>query len=240
MDEQERFCRAEMLLGSAAMARLRAAHVAVFGLGGVGSYTAEALARGGVGELTLVDADVVSRSNINRQLLALESTIGQQKAEVMARRAADINPAIRVHPHVATYSAQTREALFAPYDYVVDAIDLVSCKLDLIVTALVRGIPIVSALGTGNKLDASRFTLCDLAQTHDCPFARVMRRELRARGIVHHRVLYSPEPPRRPLELEAPPPGRRSVPGSVSWVPAVAGLLLAGEVLQAIAGSAAD
>ena len=230
---QERFLRQEMLLGSDAMDRLSRAHVTVFGIGGVGSYAAEALTRAGVGHLTFVDSDVVSQSNCNRQLIALSSTIGQPKAQVMAARARDINPACQVTAIQALYNAETREDFFArPCDLIVDCIDMVSAKLDLIQTALSRDIPIISALGTGNKLDPTRFQITDISKTTDCPLARVIRRELRARGIKHHTVLYSPEPARTPLELEPPPPGRRSVPGSVSWVPSVAGLLLAGWAVE--------
>ena len=233
----ERFLRTEMLLGRAAMERLAAAHVAVFGLGGVGSWCAEALARSGVGALTLVDHDEVGLTNLNRQAEALESTLGQPKAAAMAERIGGINPACRTTVLAEKYEAAAREKFFSvPYDYIVDCIDLVSCKLDLIETALTRGVPIVSALGTGNKLDPAQFRISDLSQTQGCPLARVVRRELRARGILHHRVLWSPEPPREPLPAEAPPPGRRAVPGSVAWVPPVAGLMLAGDVALSLAG----
>ncbi len=228
--------REEMLLGREAMERLQKAHVAVFGIGGVGSFAAEALVRGGVGRLTFVDNDVVGETNRNRQLIALSSTMGRPKAEVMAERARDIAPGVQVRALCALYSADTREAFFGErYDYIVDAIDLVSAKLDLIETALSRGVPIISALGTGNKLDPTRFEITDLAKTKNCPLARVMRRELRARGIEHTRVLYSPEEPLKPAPSETPPPGRRSVPGSVSWVPSAAGLMLAGAVIRALA-----
>ena len=180
----EQTLRSEMLLGSDALARLRRSRVAVLGLGGVGSWCAEALARAGVGALTLVDEDTVSESNINRQCCALHSTIGLPKAEVMAARVRDINPGIAVDARAERYEAATRERFFdTEYDYIADCIDLVSCKVDLICTAHARCIPIVSALGTGNKADASRFELCDISQTSGCPFARVMRRELR--GKVH-------------------------------------------------------
>lgn len=232
----ERTIRARMLLGGGAMDRLRNAHVAVFGLGGVGSWCAEALARSGVGELTLIDQDTASRSNINRQLCALETTIGLPKAEVMAARARDINPDITVHTIVGCYSGAERERFFADYDYVVDAIDLVSCKVDLIMTCRERGIPIVSALGTGNKRDASLLEITDISKTYGCALARVVRKELRARGVEHHTVVFSPEEPMRPEQLEAPPPGRRSVPGSLVWVPASAGLLLCQHVVAQLTG----
>ena len=228
----ERFLRNEMILGRSALDRLAGSHVCVVGLGGVGGYAAEILARSGVGELTLVDQDVYGESNINRQLGALTSTLGQYKAEVLARRALDINPDCRVHPVVGTYRAEDRERFFGPYDYMVDAIDLVSCKVDLIVTALERGIPIVSALGTGNKLDPALLQVTDLSRTYGCPLARVMRRELGRRGIKHLKVVFSPEEPASVSQPETPPPGRRSVPASVPWVPAAAGLLLGSAVVM--------
>ena len=229
----ERFLRTEMMLGSDAMARLQHCHVAVFGLGGVGSYAVDALARSGVGELTLIDQDTVSVSNCNRQLLALQSTVGMPKAEAAAARCRDINPDIVVHPVCATYDAAHRDDFFTShYDYIVDAIDLVSCKLDLIEQAQQRGIPILSALGTGNKLDASLLQITDISKTSGCPLARVMRKELRARGIQHLKVVFSPEEAAETNQLETPPPGRRSVPASVAWVPSCAGLMMGGAVVQ--------
>lgn len=227
----ERFLRGRMLLGDAAMEKLKGSHVAVFGVGGVGSWCAEALCRSGVGELTLIDRDEVSQSNRNRQLCALGSTVGLPKVEVMAERLRDINPDCRVHPILGHYEAAERERFLADYDYVVDAIDLVSCKLDLILSCRERGIPIVSALGTGNKKDASLLRLDDIAKTYGCALARVVRKELRARGVEHHPVVFSPEEPMQPQQLEEPSPGRRSVPGSLVWVPATAGLLLCQKVV---------
>ena len=222
-----------MLLGADAMARLRRCHVIVFGLGGVGSYAAECLARSGVGELTLVDQDTISVTNINRQLYALRSTVGQPKAEVAARRCADIDPELRVHPICATYDAAHRDRFFSThYDYIVDAIDLVSCKLDLIEQARLRRTPILTALGTGNKLDPTLLQVTDISKTSGCPLARVMRRELRARDIRRLKVVYSPEEPAETQQLETPPPGRRSVPASVAWVPATAGLLMGSVVVR--------
>ncbi len=231
-----RFLRNRMLLGSAAVERLAASHVCVVGLGGVGSCAAEALARAGVGELTLIDHDTYSESNINRQLGALQSTLGQSKAEALAGRMLDINPDCRVHPIVGRYGPDNREQFFSDYDCIVDAIDLVSCKVDLICQALERGIPILSALGTGNKLDPSLLEVTDLSKTHGCPLARVMRRELGRRGVKHLQVVYSPEEPVWCEQLEEPPPGRRSVPGSVPWVPPVAGLMLGGAAVKILAG----
>lgn len=221
-----------MLLGAEAMEKLKKSRVAVFGLGGVGSWCAEALARSGVGSITLIDCDTVSRSNINRQLCASESTLGKAKTEVMKTRLYDINPDINAVALCGRYDAAHREDFLADYDFIVDCIDLVSCKVDLIRTAHERGIPIVSALGTGNKCDAERLTLCDIKKTSGCPLARVVRKELRAIGIEHHDVVFSPEEAMQAAQTEAPPPGRRSVPGSLIWVPATAGMLLCQHVVM--------
>lgn len=229
----ERFIRNIMYFGGEAAERLAHCHVAVVGIGGVGSFAAEALARSGVGELTLLDHDVVGLSNTNRQLCALNSTIGLPKAEVMASRALDINPDITVHALCEYYSAETRGLLFSDgFDYIIDAIDLVACKLDLIENAMQRGIPIISALGTGNKSDASLFRVTDISKTENCPFARVIRKELRNRGILRHKVVFSPEKAKKPLSLAELPPGRRSVPSSLPWVPPAVGLMLAGAVVM--------
>lgn len=228
----EAFLRTRMILGDKAVASLADAHVIVFGLGGVGSYAAEILARAGIGELTLVDQDTISVSNINRQLYALHSTVGQPKAQVAAARCLDINPQLIVHPICGTYDAAHREEFFtAHYDYIVDAIDLVSCKLDLIEQAQQRQIPIISALGTGNKLEPQLLQITDISKTSGCPLARVMRKELRTRGIHHLKVVFSPEEAHETQQLETPPPGRRSVPASVPWVPSVAGILMARAVI---------
>lgn len=235
---EEAFLRTEMLLGAEAMAKLSRSHVAVLGLGGVGSWCAEALARSGVGSLTLVDCDTVGVSNLNRQLEATTATIGLSKCQAMAERILQVAPNCQVFPLFYRYTPDTREEFFqSRYDYIVDAIDLVSCKLDLIETALRREIPIVSALGTGNKLDPTQFQITDITKTKGCPLARVVRKELRARGILHHRVLWSEEEPLTPQDREAPPPGRRSVPGSVAWVPSCAGLMLAGDVILTLTQS---
>ncbi len=227
------FSRTESMLGHEAMEKLRRSHVAVFGLGGVGSWAVEALCRAGLGTLTLIDSDTISETNLNRQLYALRSTVRLPKAEVAAARCRDINEDVIVHPIVGTYDAQHREDFFtANYDYIVDCIDLVSCKLDLIEQAKLRGIPILTALGTGNKRDASKFTVTDISKTYGCPLARVMRKELRQRDIHHLKVVFSPEEPTETVQTEVPPPGRRSVPGSVSWVPAAAGLLMAQTVVE--------
>lgn len=231
------FLRNEMLWGGDGQAALGRSHVILFGLGGVGSYTAECLARSGVGELTIVDNDVVSVTNRNRQLEALSSTVGQNKTDAMAARLLDINPELRLHPICGTYDAAHRDRFFPEgcrYDYIVDAIDLVSCKLDLAETALRLRIPLIMALGTGNKLDPTQLRITDISQTYGCPLARVMRKELRARNIHHLPVVFSPEEPAPTFQLEAPPPGRRSVPASNPWVPATAGLLLGSAVVRDI------
>ncbi len=231
--EKDIFLRNTMLWGEEATRGLSSRHVAVFGLGGVGAAVAEALARAGVGTLTLVDFDSVGVSNINRQLGALHSTLGQPKAEVMGARVRDINPDIVSDVRVMRYDAETRDELLGDgCDYILDAIDIVTSKLDLIVTALTRGIPILSALGTGNKTDPFSLTITDISDTSVCPLARVMRRELRARGVRHHEVLWSREAPVTPLSLEAPPPGRRSLPSSVPWLPVCAGMMMAGHAVM--------
>jgi len=231
----ERFLRNEMLWGKESQQCLAHSHVILFGLGGVGSYTAECLARSGIGELTLVDSDTVSISNINRQLEALTSTVGLPKAEAVATRIRDINPDVILHPMHAIYDAAHRDLFFPDgchYDYIVDAIDLVSCKLDLAETARRLDIPLIMALGTGNKLDPCQLQITDIAKTYGCPLARVMRKELRSRNIYHQKVVFSPEEPADSAQLETPPPGRRSVPASNPWVPATAGLLLGSAVVQ--------
>ena len=232
MDEQ--FARTEMLLGTAAIETLTHAHVAVVGLGGVGSWCAEALCRTGVGELTLLDQDAVSVTNLNRQTQALRSTLGTGKAYALAHRLADINPNCLLHPVMGRYEAETRASFFSGhYDYIADAIDLVSCKLDLIETAISQNVPVLSALGTGNKLDPTRLQVTDISRTAGCPLARVIRKELRKRGIEHHKVVFSPEPTHRSAPgSEPPPPGRRSIPASVVWVPATAGLLMAATIVD--------
>ena len=224
-----------MIWGPDAQQRLAKAHVILFGLGGVGSYAAECLARAGIGMLTLVDSDVISLTNLNRQLAALHSTINRPKAEVVAQRLKDINPNLCLTPMHATYDAAHREIFFPDgchYDYIVDAIDLVSCKLDLVETARRLQIPLIMALGTGNKLDMTQLQVTDISKTYGCPLARVMRKELKQRGILHQKVVFSPEEPVESTQPETPPPGRRSVPASTPWVPAAAGLLLGSAVVR--------
>ena len=237
----DRFLRAEAVLGAQAMQRLRGSHVAVLGLGGVGSWCAEALARSGVGALTVMDEDIVSETNINRQCLALDSTLGRPKAEVMAERIRDISPDCTVNAVVGRYDAARRDVFFSErYDYIADAIDLVACKLDLICSAIERGIPIISALGTGNKCDAALLRVCDISKTEGDGLARVVRKELRARGVRHHTVVFSPETAAPAAQLESPPPGRRSVPGSLVWVPASAGLLMCQHIVTALTRTEAE
>lgn len=233
----EQFLREAMFYGSDALEKLQNTHVMVLGIGGVGSYCAEALGRAGVGKITLVDNDTVGLTNLNRQLCALHSTLGQYKSDVMAARLRDINPTAEILSIPRLYNDEVKEDFFSRNpDYIVDAIDLVSCKLSLIQTAKERNIPIISAMGTGNKQDPTRFRICDISETSGCPLARVMRKELRNRGILHHTVLFSEESAITPLPLEAPPPGRRSIPASLSWVPSCAGLMMAGYVIRDIIG----
>ena len=235
----EEFSRTQMLLGPEALQRLRGARVAVFGLGGVGGYAVEALARGGIGALDLVDNDTVGESNLNRQLFALRSTLGLPKTEAARRRVLDINPGITVKTWELFYSADTADAFdLGVYDYIVDAIDTVSAKLLLIERAVRAQTPVISSMGTGNKLDPSLFRVEDLAKTSMDPLARVMRRELGKRGIKHVKVVWSPEEALTPQggREEAERIGKRQIPGSVSFVPGAAGLILAGEVIRHIAG----
>ena len=231
----EQFIRTRMLLGDEAVEKLRKARVAVFGIGGVGGYTVEALARSGVGQLDLIDHDTVSVSNINRQILATHSTVGMLKVEAARQRILDINPDCTVRTWPMFYLPETAgEFDFTAYDYIVDAIDTVTGKLQLAQRAFEVGTPIISCMGTGNKLDASKFQITDIHKTSVCPLARVMRKECKARGIRKLKVLFSTENPipsvtdSTDAEL---PQGRRSLPGSVAWVPAVAGLMIAGEVV---------
>lgn len=226
-----RTCRTEMLLGEQALTKLTNAHVAVFGLGGVGSYCAEALARAGVGALTIVDDDVIADSNINRQLYALTSTVGKYKTDVAAERIADINPTCVVTKKRIRYNeTTTNEFGFAKFDYVVDAIDTVASKLLLAELCAKLGVPLVSCMGTGNKLDPTAFRVADVFQTKVCPLAKVMRRELKRRGVNALKVVYSEEEPLTPSQLETT--SKRQTPGSVSFVPPVAGMILASVVVK--------
>ena len=231
----EPFSRTQLLLGSDAMDKLKNARVAVFGLGGVGGFVVEALARSGVGALDLIDHDTVSVTNINRQIFALHSTVGMPKAEAAKQRVLDINPALKVTVHSCFYGPDTAASFdFAQYDYIVDAIDTVTAKLALITNAKAAGTPILCCLGTGNKLDATKFQITDISKTSVCPLARVMRKECAKRGLKGVKVLFSTEDPIASSEnaTEELPEGRRSLPGSVAFVPSVAGLLIAGEVIR--------
>ena len=232
----EAFSRTELLLGKQAMEKLKNATVAVFGLGGVGGYTLEALARSGVGNLVLVDHDTISLTNINRQLLATRSTVGMDKVEAARQRVLDIDPSIRVTVRKEFYGPDTAATFdFSQYDYVVDAIDTVTGKLALVQAAQAAGTPIICCLGTGNKLDPSKFQITDISKTSVCPLARIMRKECAKRGIRHLKVLFSTEDPiaTDPASItEELPQGRRALPGSVAFVPSVAGLMIAGEVMK--------
>lgn len=218
------FSRTRQLIGDEAIEKLNKAHVAVFGVGGVGGYVVEALVRSGVGALDLIDNDVVSESNINRQIIALHSTIGQYKTKVAQARAKDINPDVKICTHEKFFLPETADEFdFSRYDYVVDAIDTVSGKLALIEQAKAYNVPIISAMGAGNKLDNTAFEVADISKTSVCPLARVMRRELKKRGIEHVKVVYSKEEPK---------PNSGDAPASIAFVPSVAGLILAGEVIK--------
>ena len=235
---KEQFLRTAMLLGEDAVDRLQKARVAVFGIGGVGGYTVEALARAGVGQLDLIDNDEISRSNINRQLLAVHSTVGIPKVEAARARILDINPDCIVRTHQVFYTPETAGQFdFRDYDYIVDAIDTVTGKLALVERAKEAGTPVICCMGTGNKLDASAFQVEDISKTSMCPLARIMRKELGKRGIKHLKVVYSREEALSPTgwEEEAALLGKRQIPGSVSFVPGAAGLILAGEVIKDIA-----
>ncbi len=236
---KEELLRTAMLLGEDAVEKLQKARVAVFGIGGVGGYTLEALARAGVGALDLIDSDTVSRSNINRQILATQSTVGLPKVEAGKRRVLDINPDCVVRTWEVFYTPETADRFdFTRYDYIVDAIDTVTGKLQLVQAAREAGTPIICCMGTGNKLDASAFQVEDISKTTMCPLARIMRKELGKRGIKHLKVVYSKEEALSPTgwEEEAKLLGKRQIPGSVSFVPGAAGLILAGEVIRDLAG----
>jgi len=231
----EQFSRTQILLGEEAMEKLYKARVAVFGIGGVGGYTVEALARCGVGALDLIDSDTVSVSNINRQILATHSTVGRLKVDVAKDRVLDINPGCNVRTFPIFYLPDTASQFdFAQYDYIVDCIDTVTGKLQLVERAVEAGTPIICSMGTGNKLDASAFQAADISKTSMCPLARIMRKELKKRGINHLKVVYSQEEALAPAvdEEELKRTGKRQIPGSVSFVPGTAGLILAGEVIK--------
>ena len=228
------FEREAWLVGEAALEKLRNSRVALFGVGGVGSYAAEALARGGVGSIELVDNDTVSITNINRQLCALHSTVGRPKVSVVAERLRDINPRIHVTERAELFLPETAESFdFTKYDYVIDAIDTVSGKIAIIERCAAAGVPVISCMGTGNKLDPTAFKVADIAKTSVCPLARVMRRELKKRGISHVKVVYSEEIARRSAGTDE---NGRALPASISFVPSVAGLIAASEAIKTIIG----
>lgn len=242
------FSRTELLLGKEGMERLKNARVAVFGVGGVGGYVCEALVRSGVGAFDLIDDDKVCLTNINRQIIATRSTVGKYKVDVMKERMLDINPDVKVQTYKCFFLPENADDFpFAEYDYVVDAVDTVTAKIELVMKCQSMGVPIISSMGAGNKLDASAFQVADIYKTKMCPLAKVMRRELKKRGIKKLKVVYSEEKPTRPIEDMAIscrthcicPPGaahkcteRRDIPGSVAFVPSVAGLIAAGEVVK--------
>ena len=266
---QEQLSRTEMLIGSEGLEKLKNARIAIFGIGGVGGYVAEALARSGVGAFDLIDSDTVALSNLNRQIIATRSTVGRYKVDVAEERIHDINPDAEVHTYKTFFMPDTAGLFdFSQYDYVVDAIDTVTGKLELIMQAEAAGVPVISSMGAGNKMDASALEVADLSKTSVCPLAKVMRRELKKRGIEHLKVVYSREPALEPVTEAAAPavqeenqlsesvPGcdilsadgaatgkhtkpsgrRRKTPGSNAFVPAVAGLIIAGEVIRDLSG----
>lgn len=242
------FSRTQLLLGEEAMEKLKNSRVAVFGIGGVGGYVCEALVRSGVGHFDLIDDDKVCLTNINRQIIATRKTIGKYKTEVMKERMLDINPDVDITVHQCFFLPENAEEFhFESYDYVVDAVDTVTAKLELVMKCREKGVPIISSMGAGNKLDASAFRVADIYKTKMCPLAKVMRRELKKRGVKNLKVVYSEEKPTKPLEDMSIscrsncicPPGakhkcteRRDIPGSVAFVPSVAGLIIAGEVVK--------
>ncbi len=242
------FSRTQLLIGADAIKKLSESRVAVFGIGGVGGYVCEALVRSGIGHFDLVDDDKVCLTNLNRQILATRKTVGKYKAEVMAERMLEINPEADIRIHKCFFLPENADDFpFDEYDYVIDAVDTVTAKLELIMRCKEKNVPVISAMGAGNKLDAGRMKIADIYETSVCPLARVMRHELRKRGVKKLKVVYSDEQPIRPLEDMSIscrshcicPPGaqhkcteRRDIPGSTAFVPAVAGLLIAGEVVK--------
>lgn len=226
---ENQFERTEMLIGEKAVEKLKKSRVAVFGIGGVGGHIAEALVRAGIGEIDVIDRDVVSVSNINRQIIALNSTVGLPKTEVFKKRALDINPDVKVNCHNVFFMPDTSDMFdFSKYDYVADAIDTVTGKIEIIMKAQEAGVKVISSMGTGNKLDPTLFEVTDIYKTSVCPLARVMRRELKNRGVKHLKVVYSKEEAIKTNITE----NGKAVPGSISFVPSVAGLIIAGEIIK--------
>ncbi|MEE3404899.1 MAG: ThiF family adenylyltransferase [Acutalibacteraceae bacterium] len=234
----DQFARTRLLLGDEAIRRLDRARVAVFGVGGVGGYAVEALARSGIGTLDLIDSDTVALSNLNRQIIATHSTVGMYKVDAAAARVRDINPHAVVNPYRVFFTPETQDMFdFTHYDYVIDAIDTVTGKIALVMNSQAAGTPIICSMGAGNKLDPTAFEVADIYRTSVCPLAKVMRRELKKRGVEHLKVVYSKEEPITPLPSgEELPEGRRQIPGSTSFVPSVVGLIIAGEVIRDLCG----
>lgn len=238
------FLRTELLLGEEAVKKLSAARVAVFGIGGVGGYTCEALVRSGVGAFDLIDDDKVSLTNLNRQIIATQKTIGRDKVEVMKERMLDINPDTDVRIYKRFFLPENEDEFpFAEYDYIVDAVDTVTAKIALVMKAKEKGIPIISSMGAGNKLNADMFRVSDIYQTNVCPLAKVMRRELKKRGVEKLKVVYSEEKPIKPCadslfgtDADREHSQKRAIPGSIAFVPSVAGLIMAGEVIKDLCG----
>ncbi len=246
------FSRTQLLLGEESMKKLEDMRVAVFGIGGVGGYVCEALVRTGIGHFDLIDDDKVCLTNLNRQIIATRSTVGKYKAEVMRDRMLDINPNVEVNIHKCFFLPENADEFpFADYDYVVDAVDTVTAKIELVMKCQEVGVPIISSMGAGNKLEASAFKVADIYKTRMCPLAKVMRRELKKRGVKKLKVVYSEEKPTRPIEDMSIscrthcicPPGakhkcteRRDIPGSIAFVPSVAGLIIAGEIVKDLTG----
>lgn len=227
--EESQFSRTELLLGEKSVEKLAKKRIAVFGVGGVGGFVCEGLVRAGIGEIDIIDKDTVTVSNLNRQLIALHSTVGQNKVDVLEERLKDINPKLILRKYKCFFLPETSENFdFKQYDYVVDAIDTVTGKIELVLKAEEAGVPIISAMGAGNKLDPTAFQVADIYKTSVCPLARVMRRELKKRGIEKLKVVYSKEEPVKPVFAE----GEETVPGSVSFVPSVMGLIIAGEIVK--------
>lgn len=236
---EEKFVRTALMLGEEGILKLQKKRIAVFGIGGVGGYAVEALVRSGVGNIDLIDKDEVAESNINRQIIATTKSIGRKKVDVMEERIAEINPGCTVHKYACFYLPETADLFdFTKYDYVVDAVDTVTAKIELALRAKEAGVPMIASMGAGNKLDPTRFEVADIYHTSVCPLARVMRRELKKRNISSLKVVYSKEEPvSLKMELGEAENNRKAVPGSIAFVPSVAGLILAGEVIRDLAGN---
>lgn len=231
----EQFSRTELLIGEASVEKLNKSHVAVFGVGGVGGYVCEALVRSGIGAFDLVDSDTVAESNLNRQIIALHSTVDKYKVDVMKERMLDINPVVKVNVHRCFYLPENADDFdFSQYDYIVDAVDTVTAKIEIIMRAKALGIPVISAMGAGNKLDPSKFKVADIYDTKVCPLCRVMRREMKKRNVESLKVVYSEEEPIKNENMKNTDTesSRRSTPGSTAFTPAACGLVIASEVVR--------